>query len=541
MRIKVTKLNDHIYLLDDAGESTAYLIIGTKKALLLDTMNGIEDPNPIIRKYTDLPLMVVDTHGHPDHIYGNIFFDEVYMNPDDWYVADEVCKDPNGLEVKNTTGREFPVCKDILPGEVIDLGDLHLDVIGLAGHTPGSLLFLLKEDRILFVGDSINHHLWMQLHHCTSLEMFRDNLSKVMYLTEEADYILHGHATGFDDIALLSKTYRGVEEILAGETENDEPYTWFGGGGKTHKIPDDDGVICYTPESDWIKNEKKNWAASDAKRDEGLVEPSDVKAYKDISYNLFGIHSLLDVYVPDSKKEDELLPVLINVHGGGYFYGDKELYRFYAMDMSRFGFVVINFNYRLSPAYKFPSPLQDLNEVLRWLEANGKEYGCDISNVFLMGDSAGAQISSNYAAINSNPDFAALYALKPTKIKIKGVSLACGMYDMASIMSEGNPDEYRLNYYAEYLTPGLPIVDVYAAITENFPPAFVFSCPNDFLYDKCEPMAKFINERGGRAVSKIYGTKEMKDVAHVFHCNMKLDIGAEARKDQAEFLLSLCQ
>ena len=52
-------------------------------------------------------------------------------------------------------------------------------------------------------------------------------------------------------------------------------------------------------------------------------------------------------------------------------------------------------------------------------------------------------------------------------------------------------------------------------------------------------MAKLIGERGGKAVSKIYGTKEMTDVGHVFHCNMKTEIGKRARKDQADFLLSL--
>ena len=51
----------------------------------------------------------------------------------------------------------MPPFEPIRGGEVIDLGGLHLEVIELPGHTPGGILLLLKEDRILFTGDSINH------------------------------------------------------------------------------------------------------------------------------------------------------------------------------------------------------------------------------------------------------------------------------------------------------------------------------------------------------------------------------------------------
>ena len=85
----------------------------------------------------------------------------------------------------------MPPFEPIRGGEVIDLGGLHLEVIELPGHTPGGILLLLKEDRILFTGDSINHHLWMQLEESSSMPEFGNNLVKVMYLTKEADVILH--------------------------------------------------------------------------------------------------------------------------------------------------------------------------------------------------------------------------------------------------------------------------------------------------------------------------------------------------------------
>ena len=560
-RVKTTKINDHIYLMDDNHEGTGYLVIGDKKALVIDTMNGCADVKAIVRKYTDLPLIVVNTHGHPDHMHGNIYFDEVYLCPDDADVYMEFTDDPEIRKIKEETGLKMPDVKDIKDGDKIDLGSLHLDVIALPGHTPGSILLLLKEDRILFTGDAVNHHLWMQLHHSTSLKMCRDSMERVLYLEKEADRILHGHTivpdgckdidSIFDDISLIRHDMEAIDEILSGNTKGDEDYKWFGGVGKTHPIPNDTGVICFNPISDRVKKDRKEWAISDAKRDKGLEEPQDVKKYRNISYGLFKEHNLLDVYVPTALEKTESdkpkvksgkankLPVLINVHGGGYFYGDKELYRFYAMDMARYGFIVVNFNYRLSPEYKFPSALQDINNVVIWIEEHAKEYGMDTERVFMMGDSAGAQLTSHYAAINSNEEFASYYPLRQTKIKLKGISLACGMYDIPGLITGETLNDCAMDYIGEYKDPKNPMLDVLGAITKDYPATYIFSSPNDFLYENCEPMYRLIIERGAKAKMKIYGTKRMKNIAHVFHCNMYTKIGAKARKDQADFLLSL--
>lgn len=319
----------------------------------------------------------------------------------------------------------------------------------------------------------------------------------------------------------------------------------------------------------WVKLNRSSWAKNDAKRDVGLVEPDDVLAYKNISYGEFGEYNLLDVYtpksvpnqtksVPDQIKSapNQKLPVLINVHGGGFFYGDKELYRFYAMDMVHDGFCVVNINYRLSPEHHFPAPLIDINNVLCWIEAHADEYGMDLSRVFMMGDSAGAQLTSHFAALNSNPEFAALYEgneslranpdlmgsstviFKEHHIKLAGISLACGNYGLLARYQGLNSDPATKNYLGKFDRKNASLLDELSAITADYPPAFVFSCPNDFLYNACEPMYNLINGRGGKAVMKIYGTKEMTDVGHVFHCNMKTEIGAQARRDQAEFLLN---
>lgn len=278
------------------------------------------------------------------------------------------------------------------------------------------------------------------------------------------------------------------------------------------------------------------WAKGDAKRDAGLIEPSDVKKYKNISYGPFGEENLLDVYRPDNK-EGEKLPVLINVHGGGFFYGDKELYRFYALDMARFGFAVVNINYRLAPESHFPAPLEDINAVMNWIEMHSEDYLFDLDRIFMMGDSAGAQLTSHYAAINSNPEYAKQFSFIPNKLKIRKIATACGMYNIVPGMKKFSERRFYKDYLGDMFNPKNPIFDVMGAITQDYPETFAFSAPNDFLFKECEPFVTLINSRGGKATSKIYGTKEQKEVCHVFHLNFSLPIGTEARKDEAEFLL----
>lgn len=244
-RIKVKKMSEHVYLMDDAGQATGYLVIGSRKALVIDTMNGWEDVSAVVRSLTELPVMVVNTHGHCDHIYGNVYFEEAYLNPADLPIAEEHIKFEQFQSECKKHNLHMPKFRPIYGGDTIDLGNLHLDVIELPGHTPGGILLLLKEDRILFTGDSINHHLWMQLEESLPLEKFAQNLDRLMYLQEDADYILHGHARDFDDISLMRKLRKGVQEILEKKTEQDEPYKWFGGTDRQHVFDDDHSVICY--------------------------------------------------------------------------------------------------------------------------------------------------------------------------------------------------------------------------------------------------------------------------------------------------------
>ena len=253
IELYIKEVRPGIYLLDEGHMATGYLVIGEEKACLIDTMDGLTDLGQTVRNLTDKPVTVINTHGHPDHIYGNIYFDEAYINPADLELAYMFMKEPLFVEMCEQYGAKMPPFKDILPGEVIDLGGRTLTVYGLPGHTPGGILLLLKEDRILFTGDSINHHLWMQVPGALPMREFLKALDKIMFLKDEADVILHGHARDFDDISLLECLKEGVIEIIEGKTENDLPYEWFDGTDLQHPFKcdpgkhyqQDDHVICY--------------------------------------------------------------------------------------------------------------------------------------------------------------------------------------------------------------------------------------------------------------------------------------------------------
>ena len=63
-------------------------------------------------------------------------------------------------------------------------------------------------------------------------------------------------------------------------------------------------------------NEMRNaWAANDAKRDAGLMEPENMVKYKDIAYGPYGKWNMMDLYRP-ADKDGELLPVIVSIHGG---------------------------------------------------------------------------------------------------------------------------------------------------------------------------------------------------------------------------------
>lgn len=247
-KIKVKQLSDHIYAMDDRG-ATGYVVLGKEKALVIDTMNASDDLGAVVRSITDLPLMVVNTHGHVDHICGNIYFEEAYLHPEDWSLAKEHSSFTDFVESCNALGLSMPPFKEIHDGDIIDLGGATLDVIHLPGHTQGGICLLYREERVLFTGDGINCHLWMQLDHSLPMKGLVQSLENILWVKEKADKILHGHTMDYIGISLLDELLSGAKELTEHPelAETDPDYNWFGGVAKKH-VFGEEKAICYTPE-----------------------------------------------------------------------------------------------------------------------------------------------------------------------------------------------------------------------------------------------------------------------------------------------------
>lgn len=138
----------------------------------------------------------------------------------------------------------------------------------------------------------------------------------------------------------------------------------------------------------------------DLKRDLGWVPPTNVEAVENVSYGSCDKWHLLDLYRP--KETEGKLPVLLNIHGGAWVYGDKKVYAPYCMYLASQGFAVVNASYRLAPKHTFPAPLEDVGAMVEWVVDHAEEYGLDISNLFFVGDSAGAHLATAYTAIQLN-------------------------------------------------------------------------------------------------------------------------------------------
>lgn len=284
-----------------------------------------------------------------------------------------------------------------------------------------------------------------------------------------------------------------------------------------------------------IKKMRLEWAENDAKRDAGLTIPEDVTRFTDISYGEYA-ENLLDVYCP--KGTDKPLPTIVSIHGGGWFYGDKELYSHYCMRLAQRGFTVVNFTYRLAPEHPYPAAVQDCCTVMGWMQKNAQEYFIDLNNVFMLGDSAGGQLCHQVLTMLTSPKYAALFDFgTPEGFRVNACALNCGCYFLPfnRLLSPKRCGAIFEAYIPQDYVPLLKQLKAQKYATKVFPPAFVMSAANDYLRFMAKPMYRLLRRKGVEAQLHIYGTKEQKEIGHVFHVNCKLPLAAKCNDDQCAF------
>ena len=281
----------------------------------------------------------------------------------------------------------------------------------------------------------------------------------------------------------------------------------------------------------------------DLKRDLGWVPPTDVKTVENVSYGSCDKWHLLDLYRP--KDAEGKLPVLLNIHGGAWVYGDKKVYAPYCMYLAAQGFAVVNASYRLAPKHTFPAPLEDVGSIMEWVVTNAKEYRLDPSNLFLVGDSAGAHLATAYTAIQLNQEYAKAFpGIKVSKKLVpKALVLNCGVFDM----------EGEVKRRGTLLTPFL--TDILGAkptvssikkmspvryITPDFPPVYLATSNGDFLRKHSHRLKEVLEQKQIDFVFKEYGNNK-KTQGHVFHLNLKNKVGQTCNQEQIKFVRKMME
>jgi len=229
---EIIKINDNTWRIEDNGVRF-FLLAGTEKALLIDS--GMNTPNAkqIAASITNLPVMLLNTHGDPDHISGNGSFDCFYMHPDE----------EDNYRAHGGTGSILPVNDK----DIIELGNRPLKILFIPGHTPGSIAVLDVNYRVLISGDSIQDGNIFMFKERRNLSLYVESLRKLSKYIDEFDTIYPSHGSFPIYPKLIASLIEGAEQIISG-TARGKVVDMFGTPVMLYKFPYA-GFLCDVPES----------------------------------------------------------------------------------------------------------------------------------------------------------------------------------------------------------------------------------------------------------------------------------------------------
>lgn len=226
----------------------SYLIVGTERAALIDTGYGFGDLKAAVETITRLPLLIINTHGHCDHMGGNARFDApCYIHPKDMELARKHAapemRRANAQRMTHSVNFETGESVNALPedfdasryeamgpgrlveaweGMTFDLGGVALELIETPGHTAGGISVFYREKRLLFVGDAANPFVWLFAKESTGKESYLAMLERIDTMPVKG--YLGGHMPRpmtHKDLALFRRA------ALEADYEKGEPFASF--------------------------------------------------------------------------------------------------------------------------------------------------------------------------------------------------------------------------------------------------------------------------------------------------------------------------
>jgi glyoxylase-like metal-dependent hydrolase (beta-lactamase superfamily II) len=235
-----------IYEPHQAEETISYLIVGEKRALLFDTGMGISDLKKVIARLTKLPIILLNSHTHNDHVGDNWEFSRIYGMDTDFtrqnargsrvdaqteITSDQICGGlPKGFDSKAYATRPWKITAYTHDGYRFDLGNRTLEVIATPGHTPDSISLLDRANGLLFTGDTYYPApIWL-FRPETDLDAYAVSIRRLAALAPQVKVVMGAHNIPVASPTLLAKLVAAFDAVRA---------------GKVQPLPDSPGKVLY--------------------------------------------------------------------------------------------------------------------------------------------------------------------------------------------------------------------------------------------------------------------------------------------------------
>lgn len=267
---KILRLPNDVYSICEPKhqhEVISFLIVGSRKSVLLDTGMGIRDISNIVCQLTSLEVMVVNTHAHFDHVGDNHRFSHIHIY-DDALAVNRLMKGWSFEELRydvslNAFREGYPEGFDpqiyaIQPlrreninllhdGDVIDLGDRTLQVLHTPGHTQDSISLLDHMNKSLFTGDTFYPD-WLfafvnDAWGCSDLEDYTRTIKRLTRLVPDLNYLYCSHVKPLAEPQILRHVDRAFEKI---KKKDDVDYELIEMYGQELKLFQFDGFAIVT-------------------------------------------------------------------------------------------------------------------------------------------------------------------------------------------------------------------------------------------------------------------------------------------------------
>lgn len=252
-----------------------------------------------------------------------------------------------------------------------------------------------------------------------------------------------------------------------------------------------------------------------------------------------------DVYTPCKKLENS--PAVVWVHGGGLIGGDKSEVKEYALALSELGYTVFSLNYNLVPDSKYPEPIQQLSDFIVFLSSHTTRYKVDINNIFLAGNSAGAQIVSQFSVAQTNKQYSKRLSIQLPScyFNIRGLLLFCGLYNFQDLfngeLSKLSTSLFKKvveSYFRDREWQSSPLTNtaaIYEYISSDFPPTYITDGNTFSLEKQSRKMLKYLKNSSVAVIYRFFDKKDF-NVMHDYQFRIRGEPGKSSFADVKLFL-----